>query len=105
MLVILVVNVCAPPNLKHVAICADNTAAETILSTKLNTPLTIAPIPKLINCDCNELIAVVFVDVSACTLLKAVVVAYFISHEPTVAIWSVLEITAVACAVSIQSVI
>ena len=102
---ILLVKVCVPPNLKHVAICADNIADEVILSIKLNAPDTIAPIPKAISWFCRFDIASVFADVSACTLLKAVVVAYFISHEPTVAIWSVLEITAVACAVSIQSVI
>ena len=63
----------------------------------MNTPLTIAPIPNVINCDCNELIAVVFAVVSACTLLKAVVVAYFISQNPVVTKWSVcVVVTAVA---------
>jgi hypothetical protein len=38
----------------------------------------------LINCDCNDVMAVVFANVSVCTALKAVV-AYSISHEPTVA--------------------
>ena len=41
--------VCNPPDLKNVAICADNNADETILSIKLNAPETIAPIPTAIS--------------------------------------------------------
>ena len=98
-------SVCWPPNLKHFAISADNTADETILSTKLSIPLITAPIPNVINCDCRLDIAVVFAVVSVCTALKAVVVAYFTSQKPVVTIWSIFETTPVEYPVSIQSVI
>ena len=83
--------------LKQVAICADTNADETILSIKLNVPDKIAPILTAISWFCRFDIASVFADVSVCTAVKAVVVAYFISQNPVVTKWSVcVVVTAVA---------
>ena len=86
MLVILLVKVCVPPNLKQVAICDDNTDVETMLSTKLNTVLTNLAIPNVTNSFCNVVIAVVFAPISLCNPSVITVVAYFDATAASVVI-------------------
>ena len=102
--IILLVKACWPPNLNFVAISATSTVDETILSTKLY--VTTSPIPSVMNWLCMLDIAPVLIAISAWTVLKADVVSCIISHEFTVAIWSIcVVVTSVAYGDSIQSII